>query len=124
MEKETLQNFVNEKTLNAGKGQVPHFYGEYITLSKNFYDLHGVIHGDIRPDNVIVDSAHQLHLIDFGRSFVPSRDVDFLLKNDLEYSIREYWLDMMIGRANYAMENPHLPTSKYDIYRLIIEITN
>ena len=52
----------------------------YSQLSQEFYFQTGLIHGDIRPHNVIVDHRQRLHLIDFGMSRPAPRDHDALIE--------------------------------------------
>lgn len=84
---------------------------EYSRLSRDFYDKTGYIHGDIRPQNVIVDKeTGQLQLIDFGRSFDPlqqnKKTLEQALKIDQEYAMLEYNFSILHLKMVEAYKNP------------------
>lgn len=47
---------------------------KYFDLFNQFHEKHGMIHNDIHPNNVIVNSDEELVLIDFGRTVPISND--------------------------------------------------
>ena len=47
---------------------------EYLNLPGEFRKKWNLIHGNVRPSNVIIDSLGNMHLIDFGRSRTISTD--------------------------------------------------
>jgi tRNA A-37 threonylcarbamoyl transferase component Bud32 len=84
---------------------------EYSKLSRDFYDKTGYIHGDIRPQNVIVNKeTGQLQLIDFGRSFDPLQQEKLTLeqafKIDEEYAMQEYNFSILHLKMIEAYNNP------------------
>jgi tRNA A-37 threonylcarbamoyl transferase component Bud32 len=68
----------------------------YLELPGNFTDTWGLVHFDVRPQNVIVDTAGEMHLIDFAYT-VP------LSKNSTEAK-QQRLLDGLLARINVGLD--------------------
>lgn len=106
-----------------------HFVVEYEDLSHDFYIQTGLIHGDIRPANVIVDKDKKLHLIDFGMTFEAPRPESALkvaLQEDQDKAKIEYELVLARGKAHAARQNPLAEKSNLEIaqYAALLEMSD
>lgn len=69
-----VMEFINGKTLDVWLAEQKRSAQEVIAIFLQIADgLHaahsaGIIHGDFKPKNIMIDSHHQAHLIDFGLS--------------------------------------------------------
>ena len=85
---------------------------EYNALPGQFRKRWGLVHGDVRPANVLVDQYNNFHLIDFGKTFKVSEDPaladlhaqedDRIAKSELEFFLEEQ-------SAFKALQNPLEP---------------
>ena len=85
------------------------FWNQYFKLPETFYEKWGLIHGDIRPANVIVDKNGKMHLIDFGRTKkAPADQVDLkrLLWKDQSLARYEWEFFNIETKAFWALKNP------------------
>ena len=95
---------------------------DYGQLSQDFYKQWGLIHGDIRPANVIVDSTGKMHLIDYGQTIKAPADAykaRILLATDREIAAKELNFFNIETNAFWAIDNPLSPDAiKYvDAYK-------
>jgi serine/threonine protein kinase len=54
----------------------------------NLHDIH-IYHGDVKSENVVIDSARKLYLIDFGGSGVSYQDVSIMYRGSIAYASPE-----------------------------------
>ena len=89
---------------------------EYLSLGKRFRDQYGLIHGDIRPLNVIIRPDDIMELIDLGESkpsFFGSVEAD-----QTEYDYARLELYCWVTWAFFDAEN----STKDDFYRYILVV--
>ena len=91
---------------NPGKSDL--YKDDYEKLSTDFYLKTGMIHGDIRPPNVIVEkNTGKLTLIDFGRTFVPElKSFPDLLRKDFEWAKNEFKYSILFTKMEKGYQNP------------------
>ena len=88
---------------------------KYYQLPQAFYNQWGLLHGDIRPANVIVDSNFNVHLIDFGRTIKAPTDketLDALMKKEMDIARNEMDFVYLSRDAHLALNNPLDPKSE------------
>lgn len=82
---------------------------KYMNLCQNFYDKYGLIHGDVRPENVIADKNQNLELIDFGMTRSGSHfgsNAQAVLEQDIMKAYNEYEYFFARLQAQKALDNP------------------
>jgi hypothetical protein len=108
-----------------GSEQEKNLAAKYMKLGRTFYDKYGLIHGDVRPENVIVDDNQNLELIDFGMTksasiFGPNALA--YLEKDILKSSNEYELFFSRIEAQRALVNPKEKDSKQRILEYIFSL--
>jgi hypothetical protein len=108
-----------------GSEQEKYLSAKYVNLARLFYDKYGMIHGDVRPENVIVDENQNLELIDFGMTksatlFGPNALA--YLEKDILKSSNEYDLFFSRLQAQRALNNPKEKHSKQRILEYIFSL--
>ena len=87
---------------------------KYMSLAQNFYENYGLIHGDVRPENVIADLNHNLELIDFGMTrsaLILGSNTQSHLEQDILKACNEYKYFFSRLDAHRVLENPIGPES-------------
>jgi serine/threonine protein kinase len=101
---------------------------QYDSLFLDFYKKYGFHHGDIRPENCIIDEKGDFQLIDFGNAYPASKDKQELiaqLHKEYDRSQKEYKLD--IAWAKYASvldgkTDTRRPSQQANLRKLIKEM--
>ena len=100
-------------------------YSKYAKLSDDFYQNTRLVHGDIRPQNIIMDPNQNLQLIDFGMTKSGSRHGSSLqlhLEADYSKSMNEYKHFFAKIEAQNAKKNPSNPNSAGKILQLLASL--
>ena len=102
---------------------------KYMNLCQKFYDRYGLIHGDVRPENVIADENLNLQLIDFGMTksaSVLGPNAPAYLEKDILKSLTEYEFYFVKQDALKALDDPADKSSGGKIleYISILQKTN
>ena len=102
------------------------FYFIEILLGLQVFHTKKIIYGDLKPENVLLDSEGHVNLVDFGSCRCVDKDTDVYLYTTLEYTAPEvlmgsnksfasdFWAlgnilyEMVIGIAPFYNENENL----------------
>lgn len=67
------------------------FYCAEITLALEYLHKHGIIHRDIKPDNMLLSSTGHVKLTDFGLSKIDVSRGNIQIKKILNHFISIVW---------------------------------
>jgi serine/threonine protein kinase len=88
-----------------------------------------ICHGDVKPENLLIDRNGDLHITDFGLTKV-RRDFDFVSGGTPQYMSPEHWLGQTLdvgsdlyafGLVLYELCYGHLPWSSHTLDELRVE---
>ncbi len=106
IEGETLGSYLKDKS-NSGKYQdLEILYKNWLELAKEIYKL-GIAHGDLKHDNMIINSYGEIKLIDYDGMFVPA----LFGKNSVEEGSPNY---------QHPKRNSKIFDTRIDIFSFII----
>lgn len=101
---------------------------QYDGLFLDFYKKYGFHHGDIRPQNCIIDENGDFQLIDFGNAYPASTDKEELisqLHKEYDHSQKEYKLDIAWAKYGSILNgktDTRRPSQKTKLRKFIDEL--
>ena len=74
---------------------------------------HNLVHGDIKPENVLIGSDMKVYLSDFGNAFIRGQEIEsnqrkdntfFMCQGSYEYAAPEVMLDIPVSRRDFPID--------------------